>query len=95
MENKINLTIYPNMDADHLGSVISKVISKLEEDKRNVIIINNPKGANDQDVYYTIRAVLELCELKKCAISVRYGPDGLSLCPLNKQSILRSVITGE
>jgi hypothetical protein len=95
MENKIDLTIYPNMDADHIGSVISDAINKLEEDKRNVITINNPEGANDEDVYYTIRAVLELCELKGCSISVRYGPDGLSLCPLNRQSILRSVIAGE
>ena len=95
MENKIDLTIYPNMDADHIGSVISQAISKIEEDKYNVITINNPSGATYEEVYYTIRNVLELCELKECAISVRYGPDGLSLCPLNRQSVLRCVITEE
>lgn len=95
MENRIGLTIYPSMDADHLGSVISQAISKIEEDKYNVIIINNPNGANDEEVYYAIRNVLELCELKECAISVRYGPDGLSLCPLNRQSVLRCVIMEE
>jgi hypothetical protein len=71
--NKIEFDIYPNMDADYIGSILCSAMDRVVEDKCNVIVIGNPEGASTEDIIGIIRYLLQMDKFHKCKMAIHFG----------------------
>lgn len=71
--NRIEFDIYPNMDADYVGSLLCAVMDSVKEDEWNVIAIGNPEGASTEDIVDIVRCLLQMDKFHKCKVAVHFG----------------------
>ena len=71
--NKIEFDIYPNMDADYIGSILCSAMDKVVEDKWNVIVIGNPEGADTEVLIYIVRNLLQMDKFHKYKVAIHFG----------------------